>query len=335
MRFHKIVFIAGLVGLAGGFLFGIWDGLVVFYEHLRGGLAFIDIISLVLYSVSIYAVAGGLVLAIIGVAVAGIIRSANYKPGSGQLASIFIGIFTLLMTSFLFADKLLYENIAHQIEITIIGIFTGIGIASCSVYILNKGIARERVIAVGISLLVSMMFLFLMVTWTGFTLGSGGRLFTPIHLLAQFGILVASCMLAIVLYRLILSAQRKFNYRRQINLARISVGILASVFIVISIIGPLNPDSSTAIKSLSDNTAPVPSAAGKPNILWIVMDTARADHFSCYGYYRNTSPNIDRIASEGVLFENAIANAPWTLPSHASMFTGAFVSRHGADAQHK
>lgn len=71
-----------------------------------------------------------------------------------------------------------------------------------------------------------------------------------------------------------------------------------------------------------------------PNIILIVVDTARADHLSCYGYARPTTPNIDRIAAEGVLYENAIAPAPWTLPSHASLFTGLYASRHGVHGRH-
>jgi arylsulfatase A-like enzyme len=71
-----------------------------------------------------------------------------------------------------------------------------------------------------------------------------------------------------------------------------------------------------------------------PNVLLIVMDTVRADHLSCYGYDKTTSPNIDRIATEGLLFYNAYSTAPWTLPSHASMFTGLYPSRHGATWAH-
>jgi len=67
----------------------------------------------------------------------------------------------------------------------------------------------------------------------------------------------------------------------------------------------------------------------QPNIIIILIDAARADHFSCYGYFRKTTPNIDHIASEGVLYENAISPAGWTLPSHTSLFTGMYVSRHG------
>jgi arylsulfatase A-like enzyme len=59
-----------------------------------------------------------------------------------------------------------------------------------------------------------------------------------------------------------------------------------------------------------------------PNVLLIVLDTVRADHLSLSGYARDTSPNLARLAGEGVRLENARSTAPWTLPSHASMFTG-------------
>jgi len=65
-----------------------------------------------------------------------------------------------------------------------------------------------------------------------------------------------------------------------------------------------------------------------PNIILIGMDTVRADHLSCYGYHRKTTPNIDTIARNGILYENAFTAAPWTPPSHASMFTGKYPSHH-------
>ncbi len=71
--------------------------------------------------------------------------------------------------------------------------------------------------------------------------------------------------------------------------------------------------------------------AEAPNLLLITLDTLRADHLSSYGYHRPTTPNLDRLAQGGVLFEYAIANASWTLPSHASLFTGRFPHEHGAD----
>jgi arylsulfatase A-like enzyme len=62
----------------------------------------------------------------------------------------------------------------------------------------------------------------------------------------------------------------------------------------------------------------------RPNFVMIVLDTARADHFSAYGYSRPTTPNLDRLAKKGTIFETAIAPAPWTLPSFATVFTGLF-----------
>jgi len=73
------------------------------------------------------------------------------------------------------------------------------------------------------------------------------------------------------------------------------------------------------------------SRPGMPNVLLITLDTLRADHVSAYGYSRTTTPNIDRFAMRGVLFEHAFSNASWTLPSHASMLTGRYPHEHGAD----
>ena len=75
--------------------------------------------------------------------------------------------------------------------------------------------------------------------------------------------------------------------------------------------------------------APDPAPAARPNLILISIDTLRADRLGCYGYDRPTSPSLDRLASEGVLFERATANSPWTLPSHGSMLTGLFPKNHG------
>ena len=61
-----------------------------------------------------------------------------------------------------------------------------------------------------------------------------------------------------------------------------------------------------------------------PNVILISLDTLRADRLGCYGYPTPTSPDIDRIAAEGILFENAYSQAPWTLPSHTSMLTSRY-----------
>ncbi|HEX6559983.1 MAG TPA: sulfatase-like hydrolase/transferase [Longimicrobiales bacterium] len=73
------------------------------------------------------------------------------------------------------------------------------------------------------------------------------------------------------------------------------------------------------------------ASSGAPNILFLILDTVRARSLSLYGYHRSTTPNLDRLAGRGVVFERAIAPAPWTLPSHASMFTGMPPQRLSAD----
>jgi choline-sulfatase len=75
-----------------------------------------------------------------------------------------------------------------------------------------------------------------------------------------------------------------------------------------------------------------PPSPDRPNIIIVAADALRPDHLGCYGYARPTSPAIDRFSREAVLFENAVSQAPWTLPSFASFFTSLYPSFHGATA---
>ncbi len=68
------------------------------------------------------------------------------------------------------------------------------------------------------------------------------------------------------------------------------------------------------------------------NVLLISIDTLRADHVSAYGYGRETTPNLDRLASQGIRFADVTAQAPYTLPSHVSMLSGQFPSVHGVQS---
>jgi arylsulfatase A-like enzyme len=66
----------------------------------------------------------------------------------------------------------------------------------------------------------------------------------------------------------------------------------------------------------------------KPDIVFIVLDTHRVDRMGCYGYARDTTPNLDAFAQAATVYEEAIAPAQWTIPSHASMFSGEPPSVH-------
>lgn len=82
--------------------------------------------------------------------------------------------------------------------------------------------------------------------------------------------------------------------------------------------------------------APAPDASapaeGRPNVLIVVWDTVRADRMSLYGHTRPTTPKLEAFAREAVVYERATAPGMWTLPSHASMFTGLRATTHGASA---
>lgn len=70
-------------------------------------------------------------------------------------------------------------------------------------------------------------------------------------------------------------------------------------------------------------------SAAAPDVLFVILDSMRTDRVSTYGHDRETTPTLDRLAERATVFENAYTPAPWTLPSHCSMFTGRFPSEHG------
>ncbi len=82
---------------------------------------------------------------------------------------------------------------------------------------------------------------------------------------------------------------------------------------------------------LREEAVPVEGEAdGRPDIVLIVLDTVRADHLGMYGYDRQTSPQLDVWSKDARVWEHGQANGAWTLPSHASLFTGLPPREHGA-----
>ena len=105
------------------------------------------------------------------------------------------------------------------------------------------------------------------------------------------------------------------------------------------LVGTVVAGSISAVMHVDKSTSAYPAlllelASGEepptgPNILLISIDSLRADHLSSYGYDRQTSPNIDQLAAEGILFSQAVSTTSWTLPSHASLLTGLLPEAHG------
>jgi arylsulfatase A-like enzyme len=68
----------------------------------------------------------------------------------------------------------------------------------------------------------------------------------------------------------------------------------------------------------------------RPNVLLITIDTLRADRIGAYGFVAAQTATMDRLADEGVLFEEAYSAAPITMPSHSTIMTGLLPPEHGA-----
>lgn len=73
----------------------------------------------------------------------------------------------------------------------------------------------------------------------------------------------------------------------------------------------------------------------QPNIHLFTIDACRPDHFGCNGYTCNTTPNIDRLAKEGVLCSHAFSQSAWTTPGMLSIFTSLYPPSHNVDARGK
>ncbi len=85
------------------------------------------------------------------------------------------------------------------------------------------------------------------------------------------------------------------------------------------------------LTSEADSVTPeTQSKQRKPHVIFVLVDTLRADHLSLYGYSRKTSPYLERLAESGVVFSQALASSTWTKPSVASLFTSLHPSAHRA-----
>lgn len=96
----------------------------------------------------------------------------------------------------------------------------------------------------------------------------------------------------------------------------------------------LNQSAFAEDRDVNSADRPAEASGSSPNIIWILLDACKATHLSCYGYERETSPNIDRLAARGILFENAYTQATVTVLSVPSMHTGRYFPVCSFDPVH-
>lgn len=112
--------------------------------------------------------------------------------------------------------------------------------------------------------------------------------------------------------------------RRWAGLAGVGCLVLAAAALLVVRWGPPKTEGEARARLAARRPAPADL-----NVVVVTLDTLRADRLGCYGFRGVETPNIDALAAEGVLFEQATSTVPLTLPSHASIFTGLIPPRHG------
>ena len=108
--------------------------------------------------------------------------------------------------------------------------------------------------------------------------------------------------------------------------APLETGAIGGALLLMGISYALGRPAASSVEAASTAVA----GGGRPNVLLIVMDTVQADHLAVYGYERDTTPNLRELASDSMVYTEAMSASDITLTSHASLFTGMYPSWHGA-----
>lgn len=105
--------------------------------------------------------------------------------------------------------------------------------------------------------------------------------------------------------------------------------------ILLSILAVTYPNGGCNLIGKGFGTRNRPKLKVRANVILITISTIRADHVSCFGYQRDTTPNFDKFGKSNTLFLNAFATSSWAMPTHGSIFTSLFPSVHGATGINK
>lgn len=137
-------------------------------------------------------------------------------------------------------------------------------------------------------------------------------------LLVHLGLLVGALLVLWLVRRLVLALSRDG-----------SAGVVASAVLGVALVGI--GSGVTAFLDGMTTPTPVPTAPGTaqgPSVILIIADTLRADHIGAYGSTATKTPGIDRIAKDGIVFENGFSNSTWTRPSVSTILTSLYPSSH-------
>lgn len=340
LSFGAIVGLATLMGLVAGSLFGLRETVRVSLSCMPSASlpsSLSAILSVAIYAVFWHAVGGGALLALVGVLVWAACRVRRLRLSGAAVLGLGAAAFALVCLPPALWYAIRSPNPHHRFVTQLGRLYAALEVGGLSlvcavgfgalVYRLARGAHHSARLAAGA----------LGVVCAAFALSCWGLWLHRVVFGQRMGAatLLADALLALVavglglgVYFLCLGVLRWSTpeaARRRVWGALLTVVAAAALAAAAPLLGGWAP--------------PVEGGAtarhgGRPartmNVVWLVLDSVRADALSCGGGARRTTPYLDRLAAEGVLYERAFSASSWTLPSQASMFTGLLPRRHGA-----
>jgi len=330
--------LAASVGALGGMLYGVSENVRILAsrEMAPQRLDLSGLVASTAQAVALDGAAMGLFLALVGAAIWAAARSRHRALDPPALLGVAAAALTLILVRVGLWD--IVEEPAKQAfvragrkfvstEVWLISVLAAVGVGAGVWAASRRPGCGRRVAGLALGLLGAA---FVWSTWSLWLAGDGQT--KPLRVSGNWpatALALAAGGIALGIYLLVAAATR--GRRRQV-LVGSALAVASAACLAGGTLGlPRNkPHLSRAARQGKSADLPQPAPQRDlPNVLWIVMDTARADALSCYGNPRKTTPHLDALAADATLYERAFTVVPWTLPSHASMFTGKLACRHG------
>ena len=254
--------------------------------------------------------------ALVGAAVAGVVsRATNVVETARRTTIALSGLVTAGFAAVLMTQELLPGRpMRERWPLLALAIAQGAGVA----YVIHRA-TRARPPTVPAALL-TVLPVILAFIWSDLMAGTVGG--SPIRRITT----MASAPLAVSAVVMALAASL-----RPVAARALALGLAIALASVVAVAHMTYADPSALRR---EDPQPPPARPGdeRPNVVMIVLDAARARSFSCYGYARRTTPNIDAFAASAVRYSNATTTGPWSLPGHSALFTGLiFPASGGSD----
>jgi len=198
------------------------------------------------------------------------------------------------------------------------------------VFFFHKSVPTRKLLISTSAVLMALVLYLFMVKSLGFRLDYA-RVINK-HLMIGADLLITAISIPLSYYflygffaRRYTTWKKRLSFPAPLTRATLALGLLP---ILVSLAGFVLENTHHGLEHRSGSSTTQKGV----NVILIVIDTLRADHLGCYGYPRNTSPQLDALAAQGVLFKNFYTQSSWTKPSVASLFTSLYPPTHRANS---